>query len=101
MEKIEDAASGLRAAISTQRFTEAQEIAAEYARLVAEEWRKLPRGGAEAARLWREARELLAWARRTALAQRAHLAARLKAIEPLAWYLRGQGREAHTWGVDG
>lgn len=101
METIEELAAGLRAAIATEQYARAQGFAAGYARSLMEKRRALLPGDPELARSWCAAVELVAWARRTALAQRAHLAARLDAIAPVISYLRRQTCERHTWKMYG
>lgn len=101
MPSLEELAVGLRAAIATEQYARAQELSASYAQTLVEKWRGLPLGDPELARSWCEAVELVAWARRTALAQRAHLAARLEALGPVLSYLRSQSVDRHTWNVNG
>jgi hypothetical protein len=101
MPSLDELADGLRAAIATEQYARAQEFSAGYARALIEKWRALPLGDPELARSWGEAVELVAWARRTALAQRAHLAARLEALGPVLSYLRSQSCDRHTLNMNG
>ena len=101
MLSLEELAAGLRASIATGQHARAQEFAAGYTQALIEKWRALPPGDPELARSWCEAVELVAWARKTALAQRAHLAARLEALGPVLSYLRSQSCDRHTLNVNG
>jgi len=68
MPSLDELAAGLRAAIATGQYARAQEFSASYAR----RWSRsggAPAGDSELARSWCEAVELVAWARRTALAR--------------------------------
>ena len=101
MEPLEKAARRLRAAVSTERFPAIPDLAADYVELTIEQARSLAPGSPEAARLQAEAGELLEWSRRTILAQKAHLGAKVEALEPLVAYLRGEQGSRTTWQTEG
>jgi hypothetical protein len=100
MENVETTAGNLRAALTAGRFTDAQEITAEYARLVVERWKTLPPGDPEALRLWNEAQGLLEWARRTAAGQRTQFAVELGILERVSSYLRERSPNEHSFQID-
>jgi len=88
MPSLDELAAGLRAAIATAN-TPGPRVFRQLRQTLVEKWRALPLGDSELARSWCEAVELVAWARRTALA-RGH-------IWPRGW--KPSGRCSHTCGA--
>jgi hypothetical protein len=101
MKRIQALAAELHRAVASEEFSQVPHISAEYAKLVAEAWKVLPPGDPEAAKLWREAQDLVAWARQTILSQRAHIRGQLSTLDQLAAYLRKQVHERSTWQLQG
>ena len=80
MQDIEIIAKGLRAAVEAGCHQDAERCASEYCRAVEQEVRSLEPRDPRVERILREAMELLEWARRVALVEKASCAARLTAL---------------------
>lgn len=74
---VSETAGRLRRALERGSFAQARVLLAQYGGQTEAALRRLPPGSAERAELAREAGEMLAWARRMALASRAAAATRL------------------------
>ena len=99
MEELETSASQLRAAVASECWAEARHLLPEYGRLLEAALRAAAPGTPPAARLAREARELLDFTRRMAQCSRAHAAARLADLERSSRY-RPALRRCRRWEVE-
>jgi hypothetical protein len=97
---FERAAGRLRAAVEAGEFGPALALVPEFRRELDAALADLPPGGAAAAAIAAEARDLLEWARRSALCGQSHLAAQLEALAGLNAYT-GARRERGLWEVEG
>jgi len=99
---LAEAVARLRKAIESEAYPEARTTLLDLRERLDEALRGLPAADPQAGQLLREAGALLAWARRTVLAGRAHAAIRLARLRPLpAAYRAAPAGPRHSWKFEG